>query len=189
MMMAPQSQPPVPKPVLKATGWPDAPSANVDVNRGPAAPVYSNQQTAGNFNYQQAKAYRDSDPRGHAKQFARGGISSGLGQAAEGAAKAANAYSNGMAQAYGTQQNDRWENASSSLQDLGRRTQFGTSLAGLQENDMQGDRMHDLRNQQQNQGLAMSVLGTAINGMQGPPQSAGPFNSMQQNLLSGLLSQ
>ena len=143
MMMSPQ-QTPGGFPVLKA------------------GDAYGDQSGQGNFNYQQAQAYRASDPRGNAKPFTRGGISAGLGQAAAGAATAANAYSTNMAQAYSTKQNDQWENANTSLQDATRRNQYQNSLAGLQERDMQSDRTRNLRNQQQNQGVALNLLSGLI---------------------------
>lgn len=147
--------------------------------------TYSPQQTAAAQNTAQANAYQMADPRFNAKQYQKAGISSGKGQQYLGAAKGAQEYAQGMANAQQVGMQDAYSNANLQLQDQTMRNQFGMALAGLQEDNAQMNYMNALNQQQQ----AMGFMGDTFKnftGMFGGSGSGGN-QGMLNSLLSGLL--
>lgn len=131
----------------------------------------TDRQQAADYNYNQAVAFSQGDPRYASKQFQRGGLSSSAGTAAAGAGQAANNYAQGMAAAEAGRMRDAFSNANLALDDASQRSQFGFALSGLQEDAAQQAYMNQLRSQQN----AMNFMTSSFGG--GGPSS----------LLSGLL--
>lgn len=121
----------------------------------------SGQQTAGDYNYNQASAYYQGDPRYAAKQYQRGGVSSSKGTAALGAAEAANSYAKGMTAAEVGRMQDAYSNANLSLSDASQRSDFGLALAGLQEDAAQRQYTHNMRNMQGAMNFTGNLFGSS----------------------------
>ncbi len=134
----------------------------------------SGQQQNAEYNYNQAMAFAQGDPRYASKEFQRGGLSSSKGTSSAGASQAANNYARGMAAAEAGRMADSFSNANLSLDDASQRSQFGYALSGLQEDAAQREYMNQLRSQQN----AMNFMGGMVS-----PFGGGGSNS----LLSGLL--
>jgi hypothetical protein len=134
----------------------------------------SNRQTQGNYNYNQAMAHYQGDPRYAGKQYQRAGMSSSAGTNYLGSAQAANQYAQNMAAAEAGRMQDAYSNADITLNDAAQRSQFGLALTGLQEDAAQREYMNQLRNQQN----AMNAMGNMMSSFGG----GGP-----SSLLSGLL--
>lgn len=147
------------------------PGNQVSLDRQPNPHQLTNRQTAANYNYNQAMAHSQGDPRYAAKQFQRGGLSSSAGTASLGASQAANQFAQGMATAEAGRMQDAFSNANLALDDASQRSQFGYALSGLQEDAAQREYMNQLRSQQN----AMNFMTSSFGG--GGPSS----------LLSGLL--
>lgn len=159
-------------------------SNNVHLHTQPNPYGYSTQQTAAAQNNAQANAYAAADPRFNAKQYQRAGVSSGKGQQYLGAAKGAQAYAQGMAQAQQIGMQDAYSNAQTQLQDQAMRNQYGMALAGLQEDNAQMNYMNALNQQQQ----AMGFLGDQFKNFTGMfGGGGGSSNGLANSLLSGLL--
>lgn len=147
--------------------------------------TYSPQQTSAAQNNARANATVAADPRFRAKQYQRAGISSGKGQQYLGAAKGAQEYAKGMAEAGQVGMQDAYSNANLQLQDETQRNQFGMALAGLQEQNNQMNYMNALQGQQQ----AMGFMGdqfrnfTGMFGGGGGGSNSGMLNTILQGLL------
>lgn len=146
----------------------------VDIQRPQNPYLLTGRQQGADYNYNQALAFSQGDPRYSAKPFQRGGLSSSKGTAAAGAYQAANNYAQGMAAAEAGRMRDAYSNANTALEDASQRSQFGYALSGLQEDAAQREYMNQLRSQQN----AMNFMGNMMSSFGGGGSSS---------LLSGLL--
>jgi hypothetical protein len=149
-------------------------SNRVNLTRPQNPNQLTDRQQSADYNYNQAQAYAQGDPRYAAKQSQRGGLSSSKGTASMGAYQAAGSYAQNMAAAEAGRMRDAYFNANLALDDASQRSQFGLALGGLQENAAQREYMNQLRSQQN----AMNFMG----GMMSSFGGSGP-----SSLLSGLL--
>lgn len=163
-------------------GWPGDDKTNpggppggnrVDITSPPADTVYSGRDIQGNYNYNQAAAYANSDPRYAAKAYQRAGLSSSAGTASLGAADSADRFASGMARAEMGRLQDAYTNAGYALDDASARSQFGLALAGLQEDAAQRQYLNQIRSMQN----ATGFMGDIMSG----------FTGSGGGLLSGLL--
>jgi hypothetical protein len=156
----------------------------VRIDTPPNPYTYSEQQTNAAQNNARANATQAADPRYNAKQYQRAGISAGKGQEYLGAAKGAQAYAQGMAEADSIGMQDAYANADRRLQDETMRDQFGQALAGLSEQNAQAAYMNQLQSQQR----AMGFMGDTFKNFTGMfGGGGGKSGSIAESLLSGLL--
>lgn len=178
MIPTPGYKPPGARPVptVPASPPPGGQPAGNNVNIAKPQNPYqlTGQQQNADYNYNQALAFSQGDPRYASKSFQRGGLSSSKGTAAAGASQAANNYAQGMAAAEAGRMRDAFSNANLALDDASQRSQFGYALSGLQEDAAQREYMNQLRSQQN----AMNFMGNMMSSFGGGGSSS---------LLSGLL--
>ena len=105
-----------------------------------------------------ARAAASTDPRFNMKKMDRAGVSRGRGTSAEAGIRAADSFSQSIADVYGSQLQQSAANADSMLQLQRGQEEYGQALGGLQSQATYADQMAAL----QRQGLLYGLLGDAM---------------------------
>lgn len=130
----------------------------VFVNQTPPSGFTPGQMQAG-FNQQMAQALAMGDPRFQMKSLDRAGFSRGGAQRNQAGINAAQALSQGIADAYRQQMDDQQYNANLALQGQSLQEQRAQALAGLQQQDSYAQQMAALQRQQAVMNFAGGLLG------------------------------
>lgn len=123
----------------------------------PAALSSQQMQAAMNNNY--ANALASGDPRFTAKPYDRPGMSRGAGQWNQAGIDAAKNMSQGIADAYSQDLQNRQYNASAALQSNAAQESQAQALGGLQQQQAYANQMAQLQRQQTAMNFATSLLG------------------------------
>ena len=141
---------------------PRNPDNQVNIRQPDNPNQLSDRQTQGNYNYSQAMAHSQGDPRYSGKEFQRAGLSSSKGTAGLAAGGAASRSSQFLAEAESGRMADGFNNANLRLDDQAQQSQYGSALAGLQEDARLRNYMNQMKTHQNffdNAGSMMSPFG------------------------------
>lgn len=105
-----------------------------------------------------ARAAAASDPRFNMKEYDRAGVSRGRGTAAQAGIKAAQGFSQGVADAYDNHLRQQAANADAMLQLQRGQEEYGQALGGLQSQATYAEQMAAL----QRQGLLYGLIGDVM---------------------------
>jgi hypothetical protein len=119
----------------------------------------SAQQMRAQMNNQYAQALAAGDPRYQMKQLDRPGLSRGRAQMNQAGINAAQQVSEGIAQAYSQDLQNRQYNANLSLGAQSARESQAQALGGLQQQNNYANQMAALQRQQMGMNLVSSLLG------------------------------
>lgn len=149
--------------IAKPSGQPQG-GNQVNIYKPQNPHTLSPQQTNAEYNYNQALAYQQADPRYAGKQYQRAGLSSSAGTSYLGAADAANRFTAGMAAAENARMQDAYTNAGIGLSDAEQRSQLALALAGLQDDAAQRDYMHQMQSMRNATGFMGDMMGGFLGG-------------------------
>jgi len=125
----------------------------------PLPTAYSQQQLRAAMNNNYANALASGDPRFTAKQYDRPGMSRGAGQWNQAGIDAAKNMSQGIADAYSQDLQNRQYNANTALQGQSAQESQAQALGGLQQQQAYANQMAQLQRQQMAMNFATSLLG------------------------------